>query len=76
MGSTGIILGGIAVAGGAAAAALGGGGNKAPVFASPTATATVAEDASVSISVSATDKDPLTYNNALAQRDGMRARLN
>lgn len=61
MGSTGIILGGIAVAGGAAAAALGGGGNKAPVFASPTATATVAEDASVSISVSATDKDPLTY---------------
>ena len=60
LGSTAIILGGVAVAGGAAAAALGG-GNQAPTFASPTATATVAEDASVSISVAATDKDPLTY---------------
>ncbi len=61
LGSVAIIVGGIAAAGGVAAAVAGGGGNKAPVFSSPSATATVAEDGTVNVALSATDSDPLTY---------------
>jgi hypothetical protein len=60
MGSAVYIVGGLAVLGGAAAAAAGG-GNKAPVFSAATQSVTGNEDASISVSFSATDSDPLTY---------------